>query len=88
MVSSGSFSQHLSAAIERPDHDRRRAVGSMVFVVACIYSVITWSATAELFRNLNCKHGLAAQKARMAWARDGDVNTKLFHKAVNQRRMK
>lgn len=44
------------------------------------------SATADLLKNLSWKHGLAVQKARITWAKEGDANTQFFHKAINQRR--
>lgn len=43
-------------------------------------------ATVELFKSLNQKHSLAAQKARLKWIKEGDLNTGYFHRAVNQRR--
>lgn len=29
---------------------------------------------------------MLAQKARMNWLKEGDVNTRTFHKAINKRR--
>lgn len=43
-------------------------------------------ATAELFKGLNQRNSLWAQKARVKWIKEGDMNTSFFHKVVNQRR--
>ncbi|KAL8503466.1 hypothetical protein ACS0TY_022276 [Phlomoides rotata] len=41
--------------------------------------------TAELMRCLNWKDNILAQKAKVNWIRDGDANSKLFHKWINKR---
>lgn len=43
-------------------------------------------ATTKLFNMLNRKHSLAAHKAKINWVKEDDVNTRFFHRAVNQRR--
>lgn len=46
------------------------------------------STTVELFRSLNHRNNLNAQKARLKWLKDGDLNTSFFHKTINFRRKK
>lgn len=36
---------------------------------------------------MNNRKSLLAQKARIRWLREGDVNSKVFHKAINHRRI-
>lgn len=35
-------------------------------------------ATADLFKNLTWKNSLAAQKAKIKWIKEGDINTSFF----------
>lgn len=42
--------------------------------------------TTELFKGLNLRNGLRAQKARANWIRQGDINSSFFHMVMNQRR--
>lgn len=41
---------------------------------------------AQLLLQLNNKKSLLSQKARLRWLREGDVNSKTFHRAINYRR--
>lgn len=41
---------------------------------------------AELYRNLSWRNTLFAQKARIRWIKEGDVNSRFFHKVINRRR--
>lgn len=43
-------------------------------------------ASAQLILQMNNRRSLLAQKARLRWLREGDVNSKMFHKAISQRR--
>lgn len=43
-------------------------------------------ATTELFRNLNHKNSLAAQKTKIRWLKEGDINSSFFHRAINFQR--
>lgn len=43
-------------------------------------------ALALLLRQLHNRKSLLGQKAKLNWLRDGDVNNKLFHHAINSRR--
>lgn len=45
-------------------------------------------ALAKLFHQLHNRKSLLAQKAKLSWLREGDVNSKMFHKAINNRRMR
>lgn len=45
-------------------------------------------STANLFRSLNQRNNLYAQKAKIRWLNEGDVNSSFFHRAVNFRRKK
>lgn len=45
-------------------------------------------STANLFRSLNQRNNLYAQKAKIKWLNEGDVNSNFFHQAVNFRRKK
>lgn len=44
-------------------------------------------ASANLIIHLNNKRSLLAQKARLRWLIEGDANSKIFHRAINQRRI-
>lgn len=44
-------------------------------------------AMAQLLLHLNNKRSLLAQKARLRWLKEGDVNSKSFNKAIAQRRI-
>lgn len=44
-------------------------------------------ASAQLILHMNNRRSLLAQKARIRWLREGDVNSKIFHKAIQQRRV-
>lgn len=41
---------------------------------------------AQQLLNLRNNKSLLAQKAKSKWLRDGDLNTKLFHRVINKRR--
>lgn len=43
-------------------------------------------ATTDLFRSLKQRNSLLAQKAKIRWLKEGDVNSKFFHRAINFRR--
>lgn len=43
-------------------------------------------ATANLFKGLQLKNSLWAQKAKIRWIKEGDVNLSFFHRVVNHRR--
>lgn len=43
---------------------------------------------AKLFRQHYIRKSLLAQKAKFRWLKEGDVNSKLFHRAINYRRRK
>lgn len=45
-------------------------------------------ATVALLRQLCNRKSLLAQRATINWLKDGDVNSKLFHKAIALRRRK
>lgn len=42
--------------------------------------------TAELFTTLKQRNNLYAQKAKIRWLKEGDVNSKFFHRVINFRR--
>lgn len=42
--------------------------------------------TAQLFLQLNRKNNLQAQKARIKWLKEGNVNSSFFHKVINRQR--
>lgn len=44
-------------------------------------------AVAHLLLQLNNKRSLLTQKAWIRWLKDGDVNNRTFHKAINKRRL-
>lgn len=39
-----------------------------------------------LFKDLKKKDSLLAQKAKFKWLREGDANTKFYHRVINKRR--
>lgn len=43
---------------------------------------------ANLLLQLNNRKSLLSQKAKIRWIREGDVNSKVFHKAINCRRFR
>lgn len=43
---------------------------------------------AELFRCLKQRNSLDAQRARIKWLKEGDINSKFFHRTINFRRKK
>lgn len=43
-------------------------------------------ATTILLRDLKRKDSLQKQKARLTWLKDGDLNSRVFHQAINKRR--
>lgn len=41
---------------------------------------------ALLFTQLSKRKSLLAQKAKLRWVKEGNVNSKVFHRAINRRR--
>lgn len=42
--------------------------------------------TIDLFRIVNQWNSLLVQKAKIRWLKEGNVNSKFFHMAINYRR--
>ncbi|KAL8474246.1 hypothetical protein ACS0TY_030897 [Phlomoides rotata] len=40
----------------------------------------------NLFHDMKCKDNILLQKARCKWIKEGDANTRFFHKYINKRR--
>lgn len=43
----------------------------------------TSEMSARLMQQLNNRRSLLSQKAGLRWIKEGDINSKLFHKAIN-----
>lgn len=43
--------------------------------------------SAQLLLQLNNRKSFLAQKAKLIWIREGDINSKLFHKSIKSRRL-
>lgn len=41
---------------------------------------------AELFQSLKQRNSLCAQKVKIKWLKEGDINSSFFHRVINFRR--